>query len=874
VSAQVLGLEQVGAGQAARVGGKAANLGEMLAQGFPVPAGFVITADACADAVARLGFGDELRRLRDAPPGEREQRCEAVRRRVAAAEMDPALVAEIRAAHERLLASRGEGALCAVRSSALAEDLGGASFAGQHGTYYYVEAATLLTRVRQCWASLWGAPAVSYRAAHGIDEAAVAMAVIVQEMIPSEVSGVAFTVNPVTGARDELVIESSWGMGAALVDGRVTPDRWVLARDGLAVREQRIAEKRFMVASRVPAGREARIEEIPHADWRRETLTPERRREIAQWSLRAEAHFGAPQDVEWAVSGERVHVLQSRPITVTGREDVGRGIEGRWVLFKPVVENFTDPLTPLTQDVFMSIRPPGFRSIRGWIYQDVDAVRRVLPFHLSAEETAELMYSFTSGAARPLRVAPARLPVAALALLVVWLVLAVTLARTRRLPDDALDGFRALCREVEDDPARGLRASLERLFLYPRIVDPIARLVLLVNASAIRFLPWIAVLRALIRRWAPGLRADTEALLTAGSEGVLSAEMGRALWRLAQEAQVRPRVREILLATRPQHALGELLREPEARPFLDGLYAFLAVNGHRALKEFELRSVRWEEDPAPVLGMIRNYLLLEGGPQMPEARASEARTQAFAEVRAALAPLFLERALRWRERLIARAAERVRYFLKLRENSRFYHIMTFAVLRRKALEIEAGLVKQGRLKCPDDIFFLYIDEIDALAAGRLGWTDVEDRLRARRIEHVRLSKMGPPKTIGFAAAEEASAADDAATTLSGQSASPGRYEGVARVILDPSADVELRPGEVLVAPYTDPAWTPLFLTAGAAVVEVGSYLSHAGTVAREFGMPCVVDVNGATRLIRTGQRVAVDGDRGRVRLLAAAETVA
>jgi phosphohistidine swiveling domain-containing protein len=874
VSARVLGLEQVAAGHAAGVGGKAANLGEMLAQGFPVPAGFVITADACADAIGRLGLGDELRRLRDLPPGEREERCEAVRRRVASAEMDPGLVAEIRTAHERLLAGRGGSVLCAVRSSALAEDLGGASFAGQHGTYYYVEEATLLARVRQCWASLWGAPAVSYRAVHGIDEAAVAMAVIVQEMIPSEVSGVAFTVNPVTGARDELVIESSWGMGAALVDGRVTPDRWVLARDGLVVRQQRIAEKRFMVAPRLPPGREARLEEIPHGDRRRETLTPELRRTIAQWSLRAEAHFGAPQDVEWAVSGERVHVLQSRPITVTGREDVGRGVEGRWVLFKPLVENSTDPLTPLTQDAFLSMRPPGLRNIRGWLYADVDALRRLLPFDLSAEETADLLYSFSSGAARPLRLAPARLPLAVLAGLLGWLVMAVTLARSRSLPDDALDGFRALCRKVEEDPSLGLRAVTGRLFLYPRFVDPVSHLVLLVNASAIRFVPWMAVLRALVRRWAPALRPDAEALLTAGSEGVLSAEMGRGLWRLAQDARRRPRVRELLLAARPERALGELLHEPEARPFLDGLYAFLAVNGHRALKEFELRSVRWEEDPAPLLGMIRNYLLLEGGPQMPESRALEAREQALAELRAALAPLFLERALRWRERLIARAAERVRYFLKLRENSRFFHIMTFAVLRRKALQIEADLLRQGRLKCADDIFFLYGDELDSLAAGRLGWTDVEDRIRERRIEHVRLSKMGPPKTIGFAVAEPPSVAEGGATTLEGHPASPGRYQGVARVILDPSTDLELRPGEVLVAPYTDPAWTPLFLTAGAAVVEVGSYLSHAGTVAREFGMPCVVDVTGATRLIRNGERVAVDGDRGVVRLLSAGEALA
>jgi len=296
-----------------------------------------------------------------------------------------------------------------VRSSATTEDLGGASFAGQHGTYYYVDADHLLDRVKQCWASLWSAQAVAYRATHGIDEATVAMAVVVQEMIASEVSGVAFTVNPVTGERDELVVESCWGMGAALVDGRVTPDRWVLARDGLAIREQRVAEKRFQVASRLAPGQEARLAEVPHVDRRRPTLAPALLRTIAEWALRAEAHFGRPQDVEWAVSEGAVYVLQSRPVTVSGREEIGRGVTGRWVLFKPVVENFTDPLTPLTQDVIGLIRPPGLRLVSGWVYVDVDFMRRLLPFDVTAEELARDLYAF--GRQTPAwRLSLARLP--------------------------------------------------------------------------------------------------------------------------------------------------------------------------------------------------------------------------------------------------------------------------------------------------------------------------------------------------------------------------------------------------------------------------------------------------------------------------------
>ena len=868
MSASVLGLHGVRAGDAGFAGGKAANLGELLAKGFPVPPGFVVSAAAYAGFLARLDMETELREVSGAPRSELPQRCSEVRSRIEATELLPELADEILAAHEGLIGDRGPAILCAVRSSATAEDLGAASFAGQHSTYYYVDGKHLLQMVRKCWASLWGVEAVSYRKSHGIDGASVRMAVVVQEMIASEISGVAFTVNPVTGAKDELIIESSWGMGAALVDGRVTPDRYIVERDGLRLRERRISDKRFMVASRLEAGQEARLSEVSHAMRRHETLSEAQVKSVAEWSLRSEAHFSQPQDVEWAISDGRFYMLQSRPITVIGREEVGRGVKGKYVLFKPIVENFTDPLTPLSVDVLLAVRPPGLRFIRGWLYIDVEFLKRFLPFAVSNEELAQHVYSISRDAPS-WRISPVKLlallPLGVLA----YLVSAVPFARTRFLPDDAMDGYRKLCRKVDEDPALGPEAALHRLVLLPRLFDPIGNLAIIVNVCSLRFAPWARVLRALVRRWAWDLRPDAEVLLGSGSEGVLSAEMGRGIWALAQEARRSERVRAILLGRAPERILAELKQEREARAFLDHLERFLTENGHRAVKEFELRSVRWEEDPAPVLGMVRNYLSIDAGPEAQDRKAREARADLIRELRERLTALPLERLLGLRFRLIRFAAERVRYFFKLRENSRFYHIMGFGVVRKKVLRIEQDLMQKGKLKCKDDIFFLRAAEIAAMQASRLGWRDVEDRIRERRIEHIRLCKMGPPKTVGLELEGQASVGSTAAdgALLTGQCASPGRYQGRARVILDPSIDAHLEPGEVLIAPYTDPAWTPLFLTAGAAVVEIGSYLSHAGTVAREFGMPCVVDVAEATQRIRTGDRVAVDGDLGSVRLL-------
>ncbi|MBI4421721.1 MAG: hypothetical protein HY560_12925, partial [Gemmatimonadetes bacterium] len=480
---------------------------------------------------------------------------------------------------------------------------------------------------------------------------------------------------------------------------------------------------------------------------------------------------------------------------------------------------------------------------------------------ISDQDLASLAYQSTAAPLSRLRISWLKLPLTLLVGLASYLVFAVILKRSRGMPDDFMGTFRDFCRKVVADKALDPASAMLRLFLFPSPLDPIGNMPILVNVTSFRFLPWMAALRHMLRRWAPDARPDAVALLCSGTEGVLSAEMGREISKLAGEAGREPAVRDILLRHEPEQTLARLQAEPAAKAFVDRLDAFLAMHGHRALKEFELQSVRWEENPTPVLGMIRNYLLSESDPAVYEEKSAQARADIEREVQRVVGT-----GLRWR--LIRYAAGRARYFLKQRENSRFYHIMGFGAVRKKILAVEAELLQQGKLKCKDDIFFLRLNEIEALRSGRFTWSEVEGRIRERRLEHVRLAKITPPKTIGIELApEEPTSEPAAADRLVGQAASPGRYAGPARVILDPSADLSLKPGEVLVAPYTDPAWTPLFLTAGAAVIEVGSYLSHAGTVAREFGMPCVVDVADCTRRIRNGVRLDVDGGRGVVHVL-------
>jgi pyruvate,water dikinase len=397
-----------------------------------------------------------------------------------------------------------------------------------------------------------------------------------------------------------------------------------------------------------------------------------------------------------------------------------------------------------------------------------------------------------------------------------------------------------------------------------------ANMPVIVNLSSCQYMFSIPAVRALLRKWTPWVQKEDESLLFTGEKGVLSAEMGRDLRELAQIAIRNPEVCAGFSTGNLEDVLNRLNSLPDSAGFLEKFQNFLNRYGHRGIKEIELRSPRWREDPIPVLGMIRNYVLAQDTGAKQDTQAEKKRDALLDRIQNDLKKLPFERVFPWRNLLIRWLCSHVRYYSKLRENSRFYHIMAADEGRKKILHIEKDLLEHGLLRCREDIFFLTLDEVRRLQKRKWGWRDVEDRVRERRLEHERLSKRIPPRTIGIETDDSESGLLKEETEthcLKGQAGSPGICEGIARVILDPAIDAGLKPGEILIAPYTDPAWTPLFLTAAGAVVEVGSYLSHAGTVAREYGMPCVVDVAGCTTRIPTGTRIRVDGYRGRVYFL-------
>jgi rifampicin phosphotransferase len=849
----VVALDQINKSEIDLAGGKGANLGELIANGFPVPPGFVIGADEYASFITAFDIPSN-----DTMPEDPEEFLAGLRERILETPLCRELQEKITAAHEELKMARPSEFVYAIRSSATAEDLADASFAGQHDTYYYVAPIDLEVMTRKCWASLWSDAAFSYRQSQGIEHRSVNMAVVAQEMVRSDVSGVTFTADPVSGSESVIITEASWGMGAAIVDGRVSPDQYLVDKISNRLTSIKISDKKFMVPATLSEGQTSRLTEVPADIRNKEALTDDQVEKIAQLALKAEQHFGGAQDIEWAIHGGDLFFLQSRPITVIGEHE-SEVPPGRYILFKPLAENFTDPLLPLTLDMLDDYVP--LTIIHGRAYIRFELIRGLIPLKISDEDVARLGY-LSDPEETNLRLSIPRLLLLSTLLISNYLLMAVFNRRTAAMPDDFMASYRAFCNRIAEDDSVSAQDTLVSVFGKFRFFEPAGNMVLLVNLVAPRYMLFLKMLSGLIEKWCPALPPDTASLLCSGTEGVLSTEMGREILELAEIAREFDDVAQIIREVPLKQTLSTLRTIDAAGNFINHLDRFLAKHGHRALKEFELNSVRWEEDPTQVLGMVRNYLLVDSDLNNTEADIQAQRNELEHQVDQALLAMPLESLGRPRLGLIRFLVGQTRYYMKLRENSRFYHIMGFYAVRKKLLKIEQSLLEANILKCKDDIFYLQWHEVKGLQSGELGWQDVEDTIRSRRMEYIRLSKFMPPKTIGIDI--EAAQYDAGSTSLSGQGASPGRYEGIAKVIMDPATDNEIEPGEILVAPYTDPAWTPLFLTANAAVIEVGSYLSHAGTIAREYGMPCVVDVTNCTSRITTGTRIIVDGTQGSV----------
>jgi pyruvate,water dikinase len=556
--------------------------------------------------------------------------------------------------------------------------------------------------------------------------------------------------------------------------------------------------------------------------------------------------------MEWALAGDELSVLQSRPITALPSPSTPEEVSGRWVAFKPIMENISEPLTPLTVDLFRRILPPMGQFIQGRYYLNADLVRSLLPYEVSDEQLKTLLMLRPGQASLKLNLR--KLPAVVAAFVITYLSTGIAWHRCARLPLESLDDFAQRARAFAERDQENPLSTLSGLFLQRNPLAPMSQLAFQVNISAGRYFLLIEVLRALLDRWVPDFDQRTHlALLTSGGTEMISQQMVEAIRGLAELAQTDPQCRSLLLAAAPD--AGNILSTLGAdHAFVLAFSEFLERFGHRAIGEVELMKPRWREDPSVVLQMVRNFLR----------QPAEKGPDAYGLRLAAKDALHQSLPKRWQRRIIDWLLGRIRYYVTARENTRYYHTMAFATVRAKIKEWELALLEDQRLHCVDDVFFLEWPELAALEAGALDWNDVETVILERRRLYRRLCDTLPAETFNFAIQAESENTD---ALLHGDCASPGVAQGKARVILDPSMSVDIEPGEILIAPYTDPAWTPLFPAAAAVVVEVGSFLSHAGTVAREYQIPCLVDVANCTTELQTGQMIRVNANEGWVQIM-------
>ncbi len=859
----VLDFQKIDQTQVAVVGGKGAHLAELSRiEGIRVPAGFCVTTDAFQRIMAEApSINVRLDRLSRLEPDDREAiraLGAAVRRTI---EGIP-IPADLAAAITRSLARLGEQAAYAVRSSATAEDLPTASFAGQQDTYLNVVGpAAILRHVSRCWASLFSERAVTYRLRNGVHHRKVHMAVVVQQMVFPQAAGILFTADPVTGNRKVASVEAGFGLGEALVSGLVNADVYKV-RDGEVVAKAVGTKQLAILAS--PAGGTEELAIEPERQ-RQPALTDAQVVQLSQLGRRIEAHFGRPQDIEWCLVDDGFRIVQSRPITTLFPIPAAGDRENHVYVSVGHGQMMTDPMKPLGLSLFQLTALPPMHEAGGRLF--VDVTQRL------ASPTARVGLLEVMGRGDPL----------------IGDALQTILERgdfIRSLPDEAPDGAPAgdPPAPIETDPAivteliglnqasvaalkRDIRTKSGSALLDFIMADiPELKRILFDPRSHQVFMGAMEAswwLNEQLQAWLGETNAaDT---LTQSVPHNVTSEMGLALLDVADVIRPHPEVVAFLQHVEDEGFVDELAKLAGGREARDAIRAFLDEYGMRCVGEIDITRPRWSERPTTlvpvILGNVKNF-----EPGAGERRFEQGRQEAWEKEQELLERL---RALPDGERKAEEAKrmiDRVRTFIGYREYPKYGIVSRYLVYKQALLEEAERLVRDQVLREKEDIFYLTFQELHDVVRTN----QVDDQLiRRRKDAFSSYEALTPPRVLtsdGEVIAGTYRRDDLPAGALVGLPVSAGTVEGRARVILD-MAEADLEAGDILVTAYTDPSWTPLFVAIKGLVTEVGGLMTHGAVIAREYGLPAVVGVEQATRLIRDRQRIRVHGTDGYVEIL-------
>ncbi len=875
--------------KSAAFGGKARGLATLVRAGFAVPAGFAISSAVPEEAMARaLPARDRIGALLTAPAREiGSERLESIAASVRGLSIPKNAEDAIREAYRALV--RDGASAVAVRSSALHEDQAQRSGAGLYETVLGVTSEdALLDAVRAVWASAVSPRVIAYLRALGVSadgERGGGVGVVVQALVPAEVSGVMFTVNPLSGDTQEIVVNAAYGLGSAVVDGRVSPDTYRIDKSSGWVRDQILGEK--ALATRL-VDHALIDEEVGAEDRAREALPTGRVQELAVLAQRIEQTFGDARDVEWALAGSAIFVLQARPVTAlpgAPKRVRSRRVRDRSKIVWSNVnvgEALPGVATPLTWSILSGFSDVGFRrafgalgcsvpvdselvgNFRGRIYLNLSefftiasqvpgiSPRMILALGGGGELASE---HFEPDADGPSTIGfVARLP--------------LTTARfvrenfqiTRRVEafEQAFSADRDRLRAI-DLRLLSSTAVHRRLFEVERLLDQSGQVLLNVYGNLLATVVALRTVVGLFAEDAPRSDVFFRELLS-GLLDIDSAGPGLELTRIAETARRDPEARAFLLSCAPERARVTDVPPGPTRVLLT---RFFELYGDRGTREAEIAEPRWREDPTLPFATLRLHLQRDessGGEHAPadvERRQRDIRERAQGD---------LERRVPAPARFaVRRLLELVQRFLRMREKLRGHVVSVLGLFREVAVDASRRMRAMEPGVGDDGAFFLSLGELHGVLRGDV--PTVGDLVRSRRLQLQRDAALpAPPDTfVGFPPAIEPP--DPATSLLHGLGACGGRVVSTVRLVSDPADLTRFVAGEILLAQQTDVGWSPLFLVAGGVITELGGPLSHASIVAREFGIPAVVNVKRATSVLRTGDRVEIDGEAGTVRLL-------
>lgn len=866
-----LGFQDLDKAKRMVVGGKGANLGELSKiEGIRVPDGFCVSTEAFKRIIGEIpsigGLLEQLSLLKAEDRDEIGRLSGEIRGAIEGVAIPEEILEDI----TRLLSRLGEEDAYAIRSSATAEDLPTASFAGQQDTYLnIIGSKAILAHISKCWASLFTDRAVTYRLQNGFDHRKVHLAVVVQKMVFPQAAGILFTADPVTSHRKVSSIDAGFGLGEALVSGLVNADIYKVRDGGLI--DKKVSTKKLAIQALKEGGtKEVALE--PERQ-NRQVLTDEQILRLARMGRKIEEHFGCPQDIEWCLVGDEFYLVQSRPITTLYPIPEANDRDNHVYVSVGHQQMMTDPLKPLGISLFQLTAFRPMYKAGGRLFVDVantlaspsgremlldgmgkhdplitDALKTIVerrdfikssPDEAKEQGSSKIQKGTPSSEFRP------------------------QIENDPRLASDLIEknqaSIEALKRNIQAKSGSELLdfiqediQELKRILFDPRSS---AVFMTAMNASA-----WI---NENIEKWL-GEKGVADTLSQSVPNNITS-EMGLALLDVADVIRPYPEVLEYLRHVEDDGFLDELVKFEGGQEVRDAICAYLDKYGMRCAGEIDITRPRWRERPTAlvpmILGNIKNC-----APGASRQRFEQGRQAALKKEQELLERLKQLPDGEKKAEQTKQTISLVRNFIGYREYPKYGMISRYFVYRQALLNEAERLVRANVIQEKEDIYYLTFEELRELVRTRKPDYQL---IGKRKDEHALHEKLTPPRVItsdGEIIAGEYKRGNLPAGAIVGLPVSAGVVEGRARVILNVE-DAVLEEGDILVTAFTDPSWTPLFVSIKGLITEVGGLMTHGAVIAREYGLPAVVGVGDATRLIKDGQRIRVHGTEGYVEIL-------